>query len=314
MRHLSLALATVTAAACNSNVTFDLQSTMEAETRGVALFGWGNVGVAGMMEQTCTFDAAQGVVLGDVVDLPGADDHVLDGNFESALVASDGAVWNVTQWGETWAVESDLNVVDAAFGGQGTVLVGERDGGCRLAWEGRGEQSVNLDCAATTVEAAQWDADVFLADGTDVVRVNSGELEVIEQFADLLAFDDSTRTLVIAARGGSFVRAITPAGDTLWTVELAGQVVGLDTLGEQGMSIVTFAHDDGTGEVVVLDNQDGSVRADHGTPTPADVSASPDGDDVALVTETNAHFYDVMPRNAFGASSVTPTNEMTFGD
>ena len=155
MRHLALMVATVGVAACSSNVTFDLQSTLEAETRGVALFDWGNVGVAGMLDQTCTFDVAQGQVIGDIVDLPGTDDHVLDGTFETALVASNGAAWSVTQWGEAWAIETELSVVDAAFGGNGTVLLGTQDGACRVAWEGRGQQTLSgVDCASATIEAS----------------------------------------------------------------------------------------------------------------------------------------------------------------
>jgi hypothetical protein len=318
MRSTWIALTILPLAACSEGVTFDLDSTMQAQTRGVALFDWNDTGVAGMFDQTCAFDFRRGVVLGDVVDLPGQDDRVVDGDGQNALVTSAGEAWMVSEWGESWRVETSLAARTAAFSQDGVVVVGEQAGDCAVDWADRGDMTAipSVDCGAASV-AAGWESDgVFVADGAVVGHVHPVfGFTAIEANADLLAWDDRTAGLIIARTGGEHVRAVESDGETRWTVRVDGAVASVDVLGWEGLVVVTFERPDGLGEVVVLSNEDGSVRADHVTPVVADVTASPGGDAVALVTDSEVHFYEVDPRvAAIELPAVQPETQQAFGD
>jgi len=319
MSKMLIALAVLPLAACGTGgVTFDLTSTMDAQTRGVAMFDWSNTGVAGMRDQTCSFDFNQGVVLGDLADLPGQGDRVIDGDGNQALAMSEGQAYLITDWGETGHVAANATVVDAAFGNSGVVTVGLDGGACVVEWADMGDAPTileGMDCGSATLESG-WNASgAFVADGVVVGHVTRAGLVAIEANADIIAWDDSAQVLAIAQRGGEYVRGITPDGETLWTIKVDGSVVSVDTLGWSGDTMVSFERGDGLGEVVALDSRSGTVQADHVTPTVADVTASPSGDAVALATDDAVHFYDVTPRDvAFAVPSVEPSRDVTFGD
>lgn len=317
MKKYLVGLAALPLAACQSGVTFDLQSTMDAQTRGVALFDWSNTGVAGMLDQTCAFDFRQGVVLGDVVDLPGTDDRVVDGDGSQAIVTSAGIAYTVSEWGDTFPIGGATVVVDAAFARSGIVTVGLREGTCGADFTGLGTFTslADMDCSRLRIDSGFGTDAAFVADGTTVARVDAAGVTPIEAYADLLSWDDRTGTLVIALAGGEHVRGLDAEGNTEWTIEVDGTVESIDTLGRDGMTVVTFERADGLGEVVVVSNQDGSVHADHVTPSVTGVTVSPNGDSVALVTEDNVHFYDVTPEGVgFAVPSVALEQDVAFGD
>lgn len=318
MRKMMIALAVLPFAACSDGVTFDLTSTMEAQTRGVAMFNWNDQGVAGMLDQTCSFDIAEGRVLGDLVDLPGTDDRVVDGDGAQALVTSGGDVWSVSDWGETFAVATPGQVVDAAFTRDGVASISANAGGCAVHFADGSQASIDLagmDCSSASLESTRSSEFVFVADGTSVVRVDQATTLEIERGADLLSFDDGANILVIANSNGSDIRGVDVNGNTEWTVTVDGIVDSIDSMGWERFTVASFTTSDGSSEIVVLNSNSGDVHAQVDVPDTVDVTASPDGTTVALDDGGAIHFYDVTPQNAvLGAPSVQPQTQPTFGD
>ncbi len=318
MRKMMIVLAALPFAACSDGVTFDLTSTMEAQTRGVAMFNWNDQGVAGMLDQTCSFDIAEGRVLGDLVDLPGTDDRVVDGDGAQALVTSGGDVWSVSDWGETFALSTPGSVLDAAFTRDGVAtLTGSADG-CAVHFADGSETSVGLagvDCLSASLESTRSSDFVFVADGSSVVRVDHGTTLEIERGADLMSYDDGASVLVIANSNGSDIRGLDANGVTDWTVTVDGTVDSLDAMGWERFTVVSFTTPGGNSEIVVLNSGNGDVHGQVEVPATVEVTASPDGATVALDDGGAVHFYDVNPRNAvLGAPSVQPQTQPTFGD
>ena len=318
MYKILIALAVLPLAACSEGVTFDLTSTMEAQTRGVAMFNWNEQGIAGMAEQTCSFDIGRGVVLGDLVDLPGSDDTVVDSDGSQALVTSGGGLWQVSDWGDVNNVNTPDNVVDAAFTMDGITSIVSSDETCGVHYADWSDSTIALrdfDCSSAVIEAGRETGMVFVADGSRVLRVDRVVTEQIESNADLLAWDDAAGVLVIANSQGSDVRGIDSAGNVEWTVAVDGIVDSIDTLGWESRTLVSFTKPDGSAEIVVLNSNSGDTHANVEVPETVTVIASPDGVTVALDDGDAVHFYDVDPRSAaLGVPSVQPSMQPTFGD
>lgn len=318
MRKMIIGLAVLPLAACSDGVTFNLTSTMEAQTRGVAMSTWDDQGIAGMLDQTCAFDIAEGRVIGDIVDLPGSDDTVRDGDGESALVTSNGEVWQASTWGEVWSVNTPGRALDAAFTMDGVATLTGSSEGCSVYFADWSDDSVALDgvdCLNASLESSRSSEFTFVADGQRVLRVDHTAAVEIERGADLLSWDDASSVLVIANSGAGDVRGLDASGNTEWTVAVDGTVTSIDALGWEGLTLVSFVHPDGTAEVVVLNSGSGDVHADVEVPAEVEVTASPDGMTVALDDGSAVHFYDVEPSTAvLGTPSVQPQSQPTFGD
>ena len=295
----------VACAACHgpqSELELRHLSALETPTRGLVLAEGGDMARAGMYETTCDVDSETASPGADY-DARGEDDTVVAGGTSPSRglvsVVWAGGALHVNTPDDTGGGRGLVldGFVGAGFRGRGLVEVHGTGTECTATWRDLDlaiEDSVSLPsstCQGGPVANSGHGLDVFVATREDITVADPGGSTPFGAGADLLAWDDTAQVLYAANRGESWVQGWEHDGTLRWEVTLGGGVRGLDDLGARGAAAVTLDTTDG-GAFVVLDGQTGAVLEDLDTPSAAEsVVASANGETVALVLETEVHFY-----------------------
>ena len=271
--------------------SFNYQSTLERNVRGLVLHGDGARGHAGMMGTNCPFETARGTVTGDY-SLPDEGEKVVDsgdliGVHTVLLTLGDDAHLLDKSTG-TYRHET-LNfpgLHDARLVDGGMVALQSAADGCLLSWTDSGD-ALEVPCGALETDPITGLAAVSTG-GSVHLYDRLGQTSVLD--GGLAALDPTGGHAYVAAE--NTVRGVDVHGSILWEREMGGEVLALTEAGASSAAAVFVGHPDGTGALVYLDGQTGDTRAAVGTPGLADdLEVSADGSTVAIVRDRQAHFY-----------------------
>jgi hypothetical protein len=288
------------AAGCASDAGPDLRLTavLDAETVGVRLHPGATTGVAGMMDQLCTFDAGSGEVLGEM-NLGAGREDLLDAHGPHSLARHGGRLYKV-QVGDTSGLSWGLDALDAGLGDRETLAVVPYEDSCAVAWlddggEHRAFAVPGTDCSGAVQLAVDPEQHVaWLSDGETLARVRPGGQVLLHEGvnADQLAFNAATGGVVLGRTGETWVQGLDAAGELAWERTLPHPLVSLDAAGGPGL-VALVGEDERGGVLEILDPEAGGAVAVHPLPEPAQVSTSSDGERLALVTGDRAYLYEV---------------------
>ncbi|TNE84444.1 MAG: hypothetical protein EP330_29975 [Deltaproteobacteria bacterium] len=291
MRFLCLLSLASLVGCATEGTSFDYQSTLSRNTRGLVLHEDGSKGHAGMLGTNCPFETEQGTVTGDY-QLPDEGEKVVDsgdliGEDTVLLLLGDDAHLLDKSTGEyTHETLTFANLVDARLFTGGMAALTEDLGSCRLEWSD-----------GQTSESPCGELDVDIVTGTAMVRHPRGVSLLDAEGARVIAEPtahavlDSVAAAVYVA-DGQVVRGLDHDGTVRWETPVDGEVLALSEAGATGAAAVFVGFDDGLGELLYLDGDTGAVQARVGTPGWADeLTVSADGSTVALVRPSETHFY-----------------------
>ncbi len=309
MRSVTL-LALLFCSACDQSAPtlFEHQGELEVRTRGLVLHDDGDSGHAGMFETTCSFNAGNGDVTGDVDYGPDAED-VLDagdvGGEPVVLIQEPDAVHILTPGGEGWwdgGGEEDPGVVvpgvvDARLLDEGLVVVRENEGACIVEWtETDSDSQIEIPddpCAVRDLAVDKVTGTAFVVTlDSGVVAVTAEGSQSLDVDGDLVAWDEAAQVLYVAIKGGNAVWALESAGFERWRVEVDGSIMALDDMGSRGAVSVMVERADRSGVVMGFDGFTGEEIFAFDTPTSSkDLIVSGNGDTIACVLASETHFF-----------------------
>lgn len=288
-------------------IGFEQESTLFADTQGVALDESGQIGGAAMNTVTCAVYVDQGSI-GSDVDPDYEDDETIvdsepdeDGTGTIGLTVTTNGIHLVKwdDWDSGMLGSFPSAALDARFGGSSDEIVTIRnDGGsCLVEWL----DSAGRDIAATSAAGNCRSGLVTLADGTAFVNTTAGVSvvtqsgsEVVAEAADLLAWDPTLDLLFTAERGGETITARRDDGSEVWVSRVNGAIEDIEVLGARGLLAVSVEHVDLTGELVLLDAATGESAAEAQTVRAArGLEASGDGTMVAAIERGQVHYISI---------------------
>lgn len=301
MRNVWMGLLLAGAAGCtNQSVTFEHQSELDTNTRGVALLDDGLHGQAGMYGLTCRINTADASI-GEDYDFPSNSETVVDGGTigtdPAVLVISEvGAHVTYPNRGWDWSTSEydNPNLVDGAVYDSGIVVL-VNDGS--VQWVS-GDQVATAPAAVdATVHGMTVtpSGTAFIGTTAGVISVDpSGSSTDVGAEADLLAWDDAAEVLYTAMSGTTTLSGIEADGTVRWTTELPGNITSLDAMGPLAQAAVMVEDASGTGELVTVDGFTGAITSSLTTPSAADdLVVSGNGHTMALVLPNEVHFFAV---------------------
>lgn len=306
MRTMSLVMALGLAVGCSGQqLQLDRDGGIATNARGVALVGDG-VAQVGMSGTTCEVSTESGMI-GTDYDYPGSDDKVQDvaegdnGDVVVVVTSDKGAhIQESDGWG--WANSTDYDVdgaTEAVMVAPGTVAVlSDTPSGCVVEYVGDQPATTPLDPAVcdgrVTLTPDPETGSVFVGSNQGVITVLPGSAPqaIVEDPAELSAFDKRALVLYVAALDDSELRAVERDGAVRWTVDVGGAIRDLTVFGDRGVALVSVAYEDGTGGLRAFDGLTGEEVMDQSLYTPADeIVASPDGTAVATVRPGQVDFF-----------------------
>lgn len=299
----ALALTTGLATGC-AVVDSDLQhrgTLSNTETSGVVLFEDGESGHAAMYGTTCVVDPDGGIAE-DVDPNAGETETVVD----SSGTTGDDRVLARTA-GELYVLENASvsrirypvpGLIDARLADQGDRDLIVATTACGVNWidvsDGIVDASISL--ADVDCNGMGTSLDVDGLSGTAYVDI-SGAIhavtpETVTPLAegDLFAYSGDELGLVTANAGSSEVRFVEADGTLRWSADLGGSITDVDDIGARGWVSAMVSHD-GIGEFVVLDAATGALVKSFDLPGVADVVVSGNGQTVAMVVNSDVHYY-----------------------
>lgn len=275
-------------AACGTGqVELIHHSTMLNATRGVVMLEEG-VGHGAMLETTCSFNTLEGHVINDV-NLPTPVERVGGGAGSWVFGYSPEGVHTI-RFGD-WLQERDVTVPNVihANGTERRTLWLRRDANRCLF----GQQDHQLHQVTETDIGACSDsaklltlgrADrTWLVDDGSVTELIQGERGPSLP-GDVATIDIDSGTLYTAT--GPILHRYDLDGDLVWSVGVDRPVTSIANLGARN-GVAAVLQDQG---LTLRDSQGGSLAMVR-LPGQAEVVTSDSGDDLALVTEREVHFY-----------------------
>lgn len=301
MRNVWIGLLLAGASGCTTqSVTFEHQSELDTNTRGVALLDDGLHGQAGMYGVTCRVNVADASI-GEDYDFPTSDEQVVDGGTigtdPAVLVISPvGAHITYPNRGWDWSTSEydNPNLVDGAVYDDGIVVL-LNDGS--VQWVS-GDQVASAPAA---VDASAYGISVspsgtaFIGTSTGVVVVDQGgSPSTIGTEADIVVWDESAEVLYTALSGTTTLSGIEADGTVRWTTEMPGTITSLDAMGPLAQAAVMVEDASGTGELITVDGFTGEITSSLTTPSAAEaLVTSGNGHTMALVLQNAVHFFTV---------------------
>ena len=290
-----LAVAALTAG-CGVENDLRFTSSLQSQTRGVALSDVGLDAYAGMIGSTCTIDTNWGCPTSDT-DLPSDEEQVVDHLGGDTLGVSPEGLHIIR--GTAWQAELDLGIADvraAALRTDGPMVVAGDQVACELHLD---DGTVALPAEACAADAHyafdRSRGSVFVSVGGTVHHAAADRNEAIAEAAgDLVDYDAQNELIYVAATGGREVTAMRVNGATLWTTELSGPITSLAARGRLGEVLVMTEAADGFGALERLDGQTGGELGTFGVPSPVcALEVSDNGHTVACVRPEEVNFYEL---------------------
>ncbi|MCO4743207.1 MAG: hypothetical protein KC912_00360 [Proteobacteria bacterium] len=273
--------------------SFDYQSSLSRNARGLVLHQDGSIGHAGMMGTNCPFETSEGSVTGDY-QLPGEGEKVVDSgdligeNTVLLLLGDDAHLLDKSTGEYTHETLTVAGLEEARLYEGGIVALSrEETGACLVSWSDS-EESVAAPCGDLDVNPETGLAVIAHERGVSLVSAN--DVFRVADFGDSGVYDHNAQAIYTS--DAQTVRALEEDGTLRWEVELEGRVVDITEAGATGAAAVFVALPDGAGQVVYLDGDTGARQASVRTPGLADeLTVSADGSTVAITRAGAAHFY-----------------------
>ncbi|MBX2798667.1 MAG: hypothetical protein KTR31_13380 [Myxococcales bacterium] len=278
---------------CQPENELRFTSTLDLETNGVVLTDDGLDAHGGMVGTTCTIDVNWGCPTEDA-DLPTENEKVLD-HFAGTTVASSTEGLHIIR-GQAWQQDEDLavaGVVSAHLGSMGTSYISTVDTGCELTLGDRTATVPSAVCGDDVRFAFDAKSGMtFAATDDGIVRMDIEGNDVIGEYGDLIAFDESLGHLYVAQTGGDILYAVRPNGAEIWSAQVGGTISSVAARGTLGEAIVMATAEDGKGLMERRDGRTGELLGRSWLPDgDSEVVVSDNGRTVAHVRPDEVHFY-----------------------
>lgn len=299
MRIGLVSLALVAMTACTTeDVTFQHQSSVQSQTRGVAMLSDMPAAQLGMSGNTCQVDTSSGSIGNDVDTVPLEDDQVVDALGQDTLVIGEPGVFVLEQgaWSVDNATVNASNVIDAKFTDDGIVALREPGATHTVDWYGQNGQrdgSVTLPDGDYfgTITVDSNSGTVYVPGENGVVVATPDGASSVGESANLAAWDAAANVLYTAQAGLTVVSALETDGTVRWTVDLGTPVVSLDDM--TGNAAV-MTGDAAAGELIVLNGDTGEIVSALDTPSAADeIMVGNNGRSMAMILRNEVHFFGV---------------------
>ena len=278
---------------------FDHVAMLPTATSGVVLRSDGRASVA-MDDQVCVISTNTGEVLGDVDPAPGAE-KLLDARGDRVLASGNGSLYTLSRTSPEDGVIATqrLNTLGARLTDSGAVALVRLDDGCALSWTHDERfitaQTVTDIACDTAVLAVDPITEVaWVADGAQLLRMESnGSFEQwVNVNADRVEVASAVNTVLLARTGESWLTAVSDTGEESWTRSLSGPLVDLQTSSDGEVAAVSLEDPFGGG-LLITEVSTGATLGEHPLPAAPEVRLSDMGDQLALVTPGEVHFYAV---------------------
>jgi hypothetical protein len=222
MRHI-VPVALLVGACRGPELFLEPRVEIAAEDRGVALSEDGELGHVAMRDTTCSFDAEEGMILGDV-NLPGDEERVLDSWGGEVLASSEEGVHRLDRTSELAFFPGQP--ARALLTERGVLGLDTRDG-CALSWY---EEGLSVELPAQACEGplavTRSGAMAFVAvDGRLWSADEQGLGRELGASDGPMAYDERYGQLVAA--DGAIVSAYDAAGELSWEIEVEEPVDAL---------------------------------------------------------------------------------------
>jgi hypothetical protein len=313
------------ASACASESELRYTSTLQAETRGVALSEDGLDSFAAMSGVTCTIDTNWGCPTEDV-DLPTTEERLTDHwNGQTVGVSAQGV--HVIDHG-VWLGDADREVSEvrtAALSEVGEVVVSGSGETCQVQF---GADEPMLIDAAACAEGARYSVDratghLYASSPEGLVEVRSDRSRILGQGTDLADFDQSLHLLYTAVQGDRDLRALNMDGEEVWKVTTGGAIQSLAARGNRGEVMVLVDRPSGLAAIERREGESGRLLGTSAVPTSDGVLDSSDnGRTIAVIRLDEVNFFaldfdtepvvDETPPNCIVPTA--PGQEVNLGD
>jgi hypothetical protein len=312
------------AAACASENELRFTSTLQAETRGVALSEDGLDSFAAMSGVTCTIDTNWGCPTEDV-DLPTTEERLTDHWNGQTLGVSERGVHLIDRG--VWLAEADREVAQvrtAALSEAGEVVVSGTPESCSVQL---GDDEPMLIDGAACADDVHYSVDratghLYAAGPEGVVEVLSDRSRILGQGTDLADFDQSLHLLYTAVQGEPELRALDMDGEEVWKVTTGGAIQSLAARGMRGEVMVLVDRPSGLAAIERREGESGRLL-DRTTVPSSDgqLDASDNGRTIAVIRSDEVNFFalddgepviDETPPNCIVPTA--PGQEVNLGD
>jgi len=265
-------------------------SSVEGPFVGVALEEHSSRAQLGMLGNTCTVEAKNGLVSRDRDLLNDRDDRIHDTYEGHTLVSSD----------EHWLrVDEELEPLEEGLGSFQKMFLHQDgmtgvDDACTVVRGGE-RWETSLDCTLATLDVLRSDGSIAGADGSKGVVVGGdGTSWESALFADIVVWDQALEVLYTGDTGGETLAAWSKSGDKLWETALGGQIVALDDLSGKQEAVVMLNAGELPSEMVRVDGISGEVLRRSEIPDGGEsVFAGDNGSAVAVQLPNEIHFFAV---------------------
>lgn len=280
-------------AACTPN-ELTYRSTLDSQTRGVALSDNGLDAHVGMIGTTCTIDTNWGCPTSDA-DLPSDEEMVLDHFRGDTLGSSPEAVHIIRA--AAWQADLDIavpGVKAAVLRSDGPMMVAGDATTCSLHVGGVTVAAPGGACADDASIDFDRDGGVaFVATRDGVVSVSDLGSESLAAAADLVSFDAVSNLVYVATAGDRVVQALRPDGTQAWSVQTDGPISSIAARGSHGQVLV-MTEVDAFGQLDLYSGVSGDKVNDYSLPdAQCNLISSDNGGTVACQRGEDVNFYEL---------------------
>jgi len=280
---------------------FEHVTTLTHSTLGITLNETGWQASAGMSDQICTVQT-QGQWAGVVADYDFTDsaEDVQDEFDQTILVRSDSSLHLINHEAMSLQPEIPVSGVVAArlFSGGVAVLHQPDSTDCQVTWHTpTGHRSVSLEPELCDPDAGVSvhpdDGTLWIANGLVSMIDDQGvhDLSVSGDFVDM---DPSGDIIYVGDSNDDVIYGLDSDGAVSWSEDAESDLLSVESMGDLGMVVVGLATDSG-GNISVFDGSVGSYVDGIPVPQGGEVISSGDGSTVAVVLNTEVHFFLVTP-------------------
>jgi hypothetical protein len=313
------------ASACASESELRYTSTLQAETRGLALSEDGLDSFAAMSGVTCTIDTNWGCPTEDV-DLPTLQERLTDHWNGQTLGVSEQGV-HVIDHG-VWLEDADrplAQVRTAALSEVGEVVVSGDEQSCSVQF---GEDEPMAIDESACADGVRYSVDrvtgtLYAAGAQGVVEVRSDRSRILGQGTDLADYDQSLQLLYTAIQGDAELRALDMDGEEVWKVTTGGAIQSLAARGRRGEVMVLVDRPSGLAAIERREGESGRLIDRSVVPTAdGQLDSSDNGRTIAVIRMDEVNFFaidedtepviDETPPNCIVPTA--PGQEVNLGD
>lgn len=301
MRRIAFLAPALILTACEATPELGFQhvAMLPTATSGVVLRSDGRASVA-MDDQVCVISTTTGEVLGDVDPAEGAE-KLLDARGDRVLAAANGSIFTLSRTSPEDGVLASqrLDTLSARLTDTGAVALVRLNQGCALAWThddtfATAQTVTDISCDSAVLAVDPRTEVAWVADGQQLLRMApNGDFERWSDVqADRVEVASAVSTVLLARTGESWLTAVTDTGEEAWTRSLSGPLVDIHTSSDGEVAAVSVEDPYGGG-LLITEVSTGATLGEHPLPDAPTVRLSDTGDQLALVTPEEVHFYAV---------------------